>query len=130
MTEPRPCAPSTGPGGRSGVALTGRIGPDDATALSACVCARVAAGGGGPLACDAAAVEDPDLGTIDALARMALAARRLGHTVELVRVRPDLRELLDLAGLGALAVEVGRQSEQREEPGGVEEEHDPADPLA
>jgi hypothetical protein len=70
------------------------------------------------------------MGTVDALARMALAARRLGRNVELRRARPDLLELLVLAGLHELAVEVGRQPEEREIPGGVEEEHDPADPVA
>ena len=136
MTEPRPRTPSTaGTEGSEGseertVALSGRIGPDDADALSDCVCARVAAGERTPLACDVAAIEDPDMGTVDALARMALTARRLGRHVELRRARPDLRELLELAGLGRLAVEVSRKAEEREEPGGIEEEDDPADPIA
>jgi ABC-type transporter Mla MlaB component len=105
VTEPRPCAPSTaGPGGHERV-LSGHIGLDHAAALSDCVCARVAAGEDGPLTCDVAAVEDPDLGTVEALARMALTARRLGRHVELRRARPELRELLELAGLGGLAVE-------------------------
>ena len=49
------------------------------------------------------------MGTVDALARMALAARRLGRDVELRRARPDLLELLVLAGLGDLAAEAGPQ---------------------
>jgi hypothetical protein len=130
LTEPRRRAPSEPRNGRPGVALAGRIGPDDASALSECVCARVAAGETGPLACDVAAVEDPDFGTVDALARMALAARRLGRRVELWSARRDLLELLELAGLGTLAVEVRRQAEEREEALGVEEEDDPADPIA
>ena len=129
MTQPRPrTPPNAGTKGRT-VALAGRIGPDDADALSDCVCARVAAGEETPLACDVAEIEEPDMGTVDALARMALTARRLGRHVELRRARPDLRELLELAGLERLAVEVGRKAEQREEPGGVEEEDDPADPV-
>jgi hypothetical protein len=130
LTEPRPRAPSASEPGRPPVPLTGRIGPDDAERLCDCVCARVAAGEDGPLACDVDAVESPDLGTVDALARMALTARRLGHRVELQRARPELRELLELAGLGSLAVEVVRQAEQWEEALGVEEEDDPADPIA
>jgi hypothetical protein len=130
VTEPRPCAPSTAQTEAPGIALRGRIGPDAADALADCVCARVAAGEAGPLACDVDAVEDPDIGTVDALARMALTARRLGRDVELRRARPDLRELLELAGLGRLAVEVRRQAEEREEALGVEEEDDPADPIA
>jgi hypothetical protein len=130
VTEPRPSAPSTGASRARGVALTGRIGAEDAAALTNCVCARVAAGEPGPLACDVAGLEDPDMGTVDALARMALAARRLGCDVELRHARPDLLELLVLAGLDELAVEVRRQAEEREEPGRVEEEDDPADPIA
>jgi hypothetical protein len=130
LTDPRPRAPATTPSRGPGIALAGRVGPDEADALERCVCARVAAGEPGPLACDVGGVEDPDMGTIDALARMALAARRLGRDVELRRARPDLFELLVLAGLDALAVEVERQAEEREEAGRVEEEDDPADPIA
>lgn len=130
MTDPRPRAPATPPPRAPGIALAGRIGPDEAAALEACVCARVAAGESGPLACDVARIEDPDMGTVDALARMALAARRLGRSVELRRARPDLLELLILAGLEELAVEVGRQPEEWEEAGRVKEEDDSADPIA
>ena len=130
MTDPRPRAPATAPSRAPGIALAGRIGPDDAGALATCVCARVAAGERGPLGCDVARLEDPDMGTVDALARMALAARRLGRNVELRHARPDLLELLVLAGLDELAVEVWRQAEEREEAGGVEEEDDAADSIA
>jgi STAS domain len=130
VTDPRPRAPATASSRAPGIALAGRIGPEDADALATCVCAGVAVGESGPLGCDVARVEDPDMGTVDALARMALAARRLGRNVELRRARQDLLELLVLAGLHELAVEVGRQPEEREEPGGLEEEHDPADSIA
>lgn len=40
-----------------------------------------------------------DLATVDALARMALAARRLGCGLEIERAPAELRELLELAGL-------------------------------
>ena len=118
MTEPRPRAPATPPSRDSGVTLAGRIGPDEADALVTCVCARVAAGESGPLACDVAGVEDPDMGTVDALARMALAARRLGRTVALRHARPDLLELLVIAGLGDLADEPGRERDPRRGEGG------------
>jgi ABC-type transporter Mla MlaB component len=111
VTEPRPGAPSTANEGQP-YALAGRIGPDHADALSDCVCARVAAGEEGTLACDVGGVEDPDLGTVGALARMALTAQRLGRHVELTRVRPELRELLELAGLGGLAVEASRMTDE------------------
>lgn len=41
----------------------------------------------------------PDLATVDALARMALVARRLGYRVELRDAAVGLRELLALVGL-------------------------------
>jgi STAS domain len=87
--------------------------------------------------CGAAALTDADLATVDALARLQLAARRLGTRLELRDAPRELRELLDLAGLAdvvrcpePLPVEVGGQAEQREEPRGVEEEADPGDPVA
>jgi ABC-type transporter Mla MlaB component len=43
--------------------------------------------------------EHLDLAVIDDLARVQLGARRMGCTVRLERVCPQLRELLDLSGL-------------------------------
>ncbi|MFL5769853.1 MAG: STAS domain-containing protein [Chloroflexota bacterium] len=130
LTEPSPRAPSMAPSRPGYITLAGRIRREDSAALTRCVCARAAAREPGPLACDVGGLEDPDMGTVDALARMALSARRLGRRVELRRAKPDLVELLVLAGLGALAVEVVGEAEEREEPGRVEKEHDPADPIA
>ena len=58
-----------------------------------------------------------DLGTVDALARLRLAGKRLGFEVRLTPTE-ELLELLELVGL----VEVLWQPEEREEPLGVEEE--------
>ncbi len=92
------------------------------------------------LVCDAAEVRVVDLGTLDALARLGLAARR--HGLELIIECPPrgLLDLLDLCGLGGLlarlqfaadgSVEAGGQAEEREVALGVEEEHDPGDPTA
>jgi hypothetical protein len=41
----------------------------------------------------------PDLGHVDGLARLALAARRLGADIVVSELSPALRELLELAGL-------------------------------
>lgn len=41
----------------------------------------------------------PDLGGVDALARLQLAARRLGWSIRLCTVCPRLGEVVDLAGL-------------------------------
>jgi hypothetical protein len=77
-----------------------------------------------PLHCDVRGLA-PDVLTIDSLARLQLAARRLGLEVALRGASPELLDLLDLCGLrSVLRVEVGRQTEQREEGVGVEEERE------
>jgi len=70
-----------------------------------------------------------DGAAIDALARLQLIACRFGHRIALRNVAPDLRELLEFAGLDAvLGVEPRRQPEQREQLLGVEEERQLPDP--
>jgi hypothetical protein len=82
------------------------------------------------IVCDASDVE-ADLASADRLARLQLAARRLGMDVRLRRPRAELRALLTLIGLAeALGVEPVGQAEQREDPGGVEEERHVGDPPA
>jgi hypothetical protein len=66
-----------------------------------------------------------DLGTVDALARLRLAGKRLGFQVRFTP-REELLELLELAGL----VEVLWQPEEREEALGVEEERELGDAPA
>jgi hypothetical protein len=52
------------------------------------------------------------VGTIDALARLELAARRQGRTIRLRNASTELRELIAFAGLDeVLPVEPGRQAE-------------------
>ena len=89
------------------------------------------------LICDVGGVADPDAVTIDALARLQLTARRLGREIGLRHASRELCELLDFAGLSEVIrlsagsrIDAGRQAEQREEGRGVEEEGDPADPIA
>jgi hypothetical protein len=82
------------------------------------------------ICCDAESATDPDIGTIDALARVALAAQRLGRPLSIAGASPDLARLIALAGLGRilpLGVELERHAEEREEPRRVEEEGDPGD---
>src|SRR4051794_26504141 len=66
----------------------------------------------------------PDLGFVDALARLELEAQRLGWTVRLVDPSPELVGLLDLVGLAeivkvavgdASALELGGKPEHREQ---------------
>jgi hypothetical protein len=83
--------------------------------------------------CDCVAVTDPDMRTIDALARLQLTAARRGSRLVLRGAPASLLELVALAGLTRIlrsGVQVVRQPEQREEAGGVQEEGDAADPVA
>jgi hypothetical protein len=65
----------------------------------------------------------PTAATVDQIARLELAARRCGCEVELRNADPCLLELICFLGLGeVLRVESGRQAEEREQPGSVEEE--------
>jgi hypothetical protein len=89
------------------------------------------------LICDVGGVADPDVVTIDALARLQLTARRLGRDIGLRHASRELCELLDLAGLSEVIplsagslIDARRQAEQREEGRSVQEERDPADPIA
>ena len=71
-----------------------------------------------------------DLVVVDTLARFALAERRRGRTFRLADVPRELGELLVLTGLDGvlLGVEPGRETEEREERDGVEEERELDDP--
>jgi hypothetical protein len=88
------------------------------------------------LVVDVDSLTRPDLALIDALARLQLAARRLGGTIRIRNASKDLEGLLALAGLDqvlpacpGLGGERGREAEQREQlPVEVDEERDVADP--
>ena len=86
-----------------------------------------------------------DLGFVDELARLQLAARRVGCSIQLQRAGPELSQLLVLTGLAdvlsgpgrsgptradpdGLSVEVGRQAEGGEEVG-IEEVGDDCHPT-
>ncbi len=80
---------------------------------------------------DTTGLADPDLGTVADLARLHVAAQRLGLDVILRNTPPALAELIAFAGLaGVLRIEPQGQAEQREENVGVEEEREPRDPPA
>jgi anti-anti-sigma regulatory factor len=79
---------------------------------------------------DCARLKELDASAIDRIARLHLAARRLGLDLRLVNASPALFELADFCGLTAvLRVEVERQPEEREQPRRVEEEGDVTDPA-
>jgi ABC-type transporter Mla MlaB component len=77
-------------------AIAGPILRDDLPGLCERVCALLAEGD--VALCDVRGVE-PDAVTVDALARLQLAARRHGCYVRLRRASPELRELVAFMGL-------------------------------
>jgi hypothetical protein len=80
------------------------------------------------IVCDASALK-ADLASADRLARLQLAAKRIGMELRLRRAPAELRALLTLIGLAeALGVEPVGQPEQREDALGVEEERHVGDP--
>ncbi|MEV0255837.1 STAS domain-containing protein [Streptomyces sp. NPDC050732] len=95
------------------------------------LCEQVAAARHGPgdgtpsdVICDVSAVTTADLTTVDAIARLHLAARRAGGRIRLRNPAPGLLALIGLVGLVelcGLVVEMEGHSEQREPPLGVQE---------
>lgn len=79
--------------------VDGRIGSDDAAVLSGRARALLEEQGAAVLVCDVGTLTEPDVGTVDTLARLQLTARRLGRRLRLRGASPRLRELLSLTGL-------------------------------
>ena len=79
--------------------------------------------------CDLRHFRHADLRTVDAVARAHVNARRLGTRLRIVSPSPELRELIAFAGLGDVLLGRGEwQSEEREQPLGVEERGEAGDP--
>jgi ABC-type transporter Mla MlaB component len=117
-----------------GVAIEGRLEPGDVPRLWARVRALQGAGDARLVVCDVSGLADPDVATVDALARLQLAARRSGCQIRLHRPCARLRGLLVLTGLAeaiplapSLPLQPRGEPEEREQPLGVEEEGDPGD---
>ncbi|MEW2523564.1 STAS domain-containing protein [Streptomyces sp. NPDC047071] len=108
--------------------ITGPVRKDDIPALCAELDRR-AGPGQGPVVCDLRGVTTADLATVEAVARLRLAARRADVGLRLRGPTPALWALLRLVGLAELCVEVERDPEQREPPLGVEEAVEPRDPA-
>ena len=116
--------------------IGGPIARADVPALCDSARALLEAAGSDVLVCDVGALVRADLAAVDALARVQLAARRLGCRMLLQRTSPELRELLAYAGLSealplrpALRLQPQRQPEEREQRLRVEEEGEPGDPA-
>lgn len=114
--------------------IAGQIDRADAARLGREVRTLLDAGDVDQIVCDLTAVTQTDVAVVDALCRMRLAAGRRGCQLMLRDASRGLLELIFLMGLTDVVPvarsdgEVERQSEQREHPGRVEEERDPADP--
>jgi ABC-type transporter Mla MlaB component len=78
-------------------AISGPITREDLPGLCDRVCALLATSGS-VVRCDVAGVE-PDAVTVEAVARLQLAARRRGCEVRLYNASDALRELVELMGL-------------------------------
>jgi hypothetical protein len=83
------------------VSVRSPLGPDAVAELCARLRGLVRATGVAVVTCDVEGVP-ADVAAVDALARMALTARRLGCTVRLRHAGDDLRGLLALAGLDGI----------------------------
>jgi hypothetical protein len=124
---------SSGPGGgQPRVTITQEMtlpGPGIRAEDVPALCAELAEHyrrGAAAVECDVGAITEPGLATLDALARLALTARRHGRTLRIRGAGPRLTALLDLTGLaGVLGVhplrQPGRQPEEREPPRRVQE---------
>jgi len=79
--------------------IGGRVGRDAGTALCHRARELVGADHARLVLCDVEGVIEPDLCTVDALARLRLTAQRLGSEFRLDGASAELRELLALTGL-------------------------------
>jgi hypothetical protein len=113
---------------RAGASIDGPALSAQLTALVRCGITSVA--------CDVQALV-PDAAAVDGLARLRVAARRLGCELHVRRASAELKELLAFVGLAdavlgvdGQSVEVRREPEEREERVGVEEERELDDPVS
>jgi ABC-type transporter Mla MlaB component len=79
-------------------AVWGPITREDLPGLCDRVCALLTSSGAGVALCDVHGVE-PDVATVDALARLQLGARRSGCQVRLRNASAELLELVAFMGL-------------------------------
>jgi NADPH-dependent ferric siderophore reductase len=83
------------------IVITGPIADGDVEALCALLRAVVATSDAAVIICDVAALP-ANARAIEALARLQLTARRLHRRIRLQRASPELRQLLQFAGLAGV----------------------------
>ena len=120
--------------GTIALVITGPVAPADVSGLCERVRALLECSDADLVVCDVRSIVRPDASTVDALARLQLTARRLGRRVRFRDAGEGLQELLALMGLSdvvpvfaGLPVDAERQTEEREQVRGIEEEGDPGD---
>lgn len=92
-------SPAPGQPGTLVVVVDGRVDPARVPTLVGWVRGLLDGGGPTQVVCDVAGVTPADADAIDALARLALVARRRGVRLWVRDPSPELRELFELAGL-------------------------------
>ncbi|MFJ8231568.1 STAS domain-containing protein [Streptomyces sp. NPDC094448] len=85
------------------VRIAGRVLPADVPRLCTELSTKLGDGTAGEAVCDVRELTGADLTTVDAVARLHLTARRLDCRLILRGTPAELRALLHLVGLGALA---------------------------
>jgi ABC-type transporter Mla MlaB component len=117
-------------------AIAAPIGRADLPGLCARVCALLGSSGAAVALCDVAGI-DPDAVTVDALARLQLAARSYDCQVRLRNATVELRNLIEFMGLRDVVpddppgsgLEPSGEAEEREQRLRVEEEGELGDPT-
>jgi ABC-type transporter Mla MlaB component len=123
--------PLSGPGALD-LILTGPIARADIEPLCEGTRDAVEASDAHLVVLDLAAIGDPDVVTIESLARLQITVRRAGGWILFHRACRELHELVSMMGLADIVrvdtgsgVEARGEAEEREEARGVEEERDP-----
>jgi ABC-type transporter Mla MlaB component len=80
--------------------VRGTVGPAEIPQLCSQALDLLECTGADVVVCDVAGIVGSDVGTIDALARLALTVRRLGRSIQLRDPCPNLQALVSLTGLG------------------------------
>jgi ABC-type transporter Mla MlaB component len=117
--------------------IGGSIAPADVPGLCKRVRILLDASDADLVVCDVSAIVDPDVCTVDALARLQLTARRLGRRMRLHRASTEVQRLVAFAGLAdalplSAGLRLGRawgQAEEGEQPLRVEERVEADDPA-
>ena len=87
------------PGSSLAIAITGKMRRESLPDVCEQAGLLLIQADGRPVICDVGGVDAPDAVAVDGLARLQLAARRLGTQITLQNVPQRLHELLELTGL-------------------------------